>query len=256
MRKRLAILSVLTVIIVGVLFLFPVQIFAQPMIGDPGEGYVQLSVDPGAAGEDTEFTLKFDEPSATVAVSQFDNVTLDYYFAIFKFNGTWEELMNKADPEDFIIYDKMGIAHPPDKIEISRDLSEGHYFGFLEAGGALDLVENATTAQVLADGEDYSNWDKVKFSIEEEKEEVFTRTMPMTCYQVWVNSDNKFEMVFWYPYRDNNWVKIYDMSGKEVYSVDMPLDDPHIIVDLPNGMYTVKTFNDQTEPLQTFIIGK
>jgi len=85
---------------------------------------------------------------------------------------------------------------------------------------------------------------------------VWTRTMPMTCYQVWVNSDNMFEMVFWYPYADNNWVKIYDMSGKEVYSVDMPLDNPHIIVDLPNGMYTVKTFNDQPEPLQTFVIGK
>jgi hypothetical protein len=87
-------------------------------------------------------------------------------------------------------------------------------------------------------------------------EEGFIRTMPMTCYQVWVNADNKFEFVFWYPYADNNWVKIYDMSGKEVYSVDMPLDDPHIIVDLPNGMYTVKTFNDQPEPLQTFVIGK
>jgi hypothetical protein len=89
-----------------------------------------------------------------------------------------------------------------------------------------------------------------------EAEPIFIRTMPMTCYQVWINSDNKFEMVFWYPYADNNWVKIYDMSGKQVYSVDMPLDDPHIIVDLPNGMYTVKTFNDQPEPLQTFIIGK
>jgi hypothetical protein len=97
---------------------------------------------------------------------------------------------------------------------------------------------------------------KAPGSTKEAVEEGFIRTMPMTCYQVWVNSDNKFEMVFWYPYADNNWVKIYDMSGKEVYSVDMPLDDPHIIVDLPNGMYTVKTFNDQPEPLQTFIIGK
>jgi hypothetical protein len=81
--------------------------------------------------------------------------------------------------------------------------------------------------------------------------------MPMTCYQVWVNTDNKFEFVFWYPYRDNNWVKIYDMSGKEVYSIDMPLDNPHIIIDLLNGMYTVKTFNDDPAiPLQTFIIAK
>ena len=84
----------------------------------------------------------------------------------------------------------------------------------------------------------------------------WVRTMPMTCWQVWVNEDNKFEMVFWYPYRDNNWVKIYDMSGKEVYSIDMPCDNPQFEVSLPNGMYTVKTFNDQPEPLQTFVIGK
>jgi len=90
-----------------------------------------------------------------------------------------------------------------------------------------------------------------------EVEPVWIRTMVMTCYQVWVNSDNKFEMVFWYPYRDNNWVKIYDMSGKEVYSINMPLDYPHIVVDLPNGMYTVKTFTiGRTDPIQTFLVGK
>ena len=81
--------------------------------------------------------------------------------------------------------------------------------------------------------------------------------MPMTCYQVWINEDNNFQFVFWYPYRDNNWVKIYDMSGKEVFSIDMPIDNPNLIVDLPDGFYTVKTFNlDPTTPIQTFIIGK
>ena len=87
-------------------------------------------------------------------------------------------------------------------------------------------------------------------------EPVWIRDREMTCYRVWTNSDNKFEMVFWWPYSDNNWVKIYDMYGKEVYSRDIPYDNPHIVVDLPDGMYTVKTFHDQPEPLQTFIIGK
>ncbi len=37
----------------------------------------------------------------------------------------------------------------------------------------------------------------------------------------------------------------------------MPYDDPHLIVDLPDGMYTVKTFNVGTStPIQTFVIGK
>jgi hypothetical protein len=86
---------------------------------------------------------------------------------------------------------------------------------------------------------------------------VWVRTQEMTCKQVWVNEDNKFQFSFIYPYRDNNWVKIYDMSGKEVYSIDMPYDNPNIIVDLPNGTYTVKTFTvGSTEPIQTFVIGK
>ena len=78
----------------------------------------------------------------------------------------------------------------------------------------------------------------------------------MTCKRVWVNEDNKFQFSFIYPYRDKNWVKIYDSSGKEVYSIDMPYDNPRIIVDLPDGQYTVKTFNDQPEPIQEFVIGK
>ena len=76
-------------------------------------------------------------------------------------------------------------------------------------------------------------------------EPVWIRDREMTCKQIWINEDNKFQFSFIYPYRDNNWVKIYDMSGKLVYEVDMPLDNPNIIVDLPDGMYTVKTFHDQ-----------
>ena len=51
-------------------------------------------------------------------------------------------------------------------------------------------------------------------------------------------------------------VRIYDASGKMAYEIDMPYDNPNLIVDLPDGMYTVKTFHDQPEPLQEFIIGK
>jgi hypothetical protein len=86
-------------------------------------------------------------------------------------------------------------------------------------------------------------------------EPVWVRDREMTCKRVWIE-DGKFRFSFIYPYADNNWVKIYDMTGKLVYEVDMPYDNPNIIVDLPDGMYTVKTFNDQPEPIQTFIIGK
>jgi hypothetical protein len=83
------------------------------------------------------------------------------------------------------------------------------------------------------------------------------RTSELVCQRVWVNEKGNFQFVFWYAYRDNNWVKIYDMSGKEVYSINMPYDNPQFEVSLPNGMYTVKTFSiDQVTPIQTFIIGK
>jgi hypothetical protein len=85
----------------------------------------------------------------------------------------------------------------------------------------------------------------------------WVRTMPMTCSRVWINEDNNFQFVFQYPYRNNNWVRIYDAGGKMVYEIDMPYDDPNLIVNLPDGMYTVKTFTvGSTEPIQTFVIGK
>ena len=91
----------------------------------------------------------------------------------------------------------------------------------------------------------------------EPEPEVWVRTMPMTCWQVWINENNNFEFIFWYPYKDNNWVRIYDMEGNMVYEVDVPLEDPHIIVDLPDGMYAVKVFwLDPEKPTQEFIIGK
>ncbi len=91
----------------------------------------------------------------------------------------------------------------------------------------------------------------------EEQVPVWIRNVDMTCYQVWMNTDNAFEFVFWWEYADNNWVKIYDMSGNEVFSIDMPYGDAHFAADLPDGMYTVKTFhNDMSTPLQEFVIGK
>ena len=65
-----------------------------------------------------------------------------------------------------------------------------------------------------------------------------------------------FEMVFLYPYADNNWVRIYDMDGNLVYEVDGPISDPHIVVDLPDGMYIVRTFHAAGHIIQEFLIGK
>jgi len=47
------------------------------------------------------------------------------------------------------------------------------------------------------------------------------------------------------------------MENKLVYELDFPNGTPRFEVDLPDGMYTVKTFHDNFEtPIQEFIIGK
>lgn len=89
----------------------------------------------------------------------------------------------------------------------------------------------------------------------EEEEPAWVRTMPMTCWQVWINDDNNFQFIFWYPYMDENIVRIYDMEGNIVFETDLPVHDPNLIVDLPDGMYMVKTFHGLV-PLQEFMIGK
>jgi hypothetical protein len=88
----------------------------------------------------------------------------------------------------------------------------------------------------------------------------WVRLMPMTCYRVWINADNNFQFLFWYPYKNNNWVKIYAMNeegtaGEEVFKVDMPYSNPNLIVDLPDGMYIVKTYHSD-KMIQEFVIGK
>jgi len=83
----------------------------------------------------------------------------------------------------------------------------------------------------------------------------WVRTMPMTVWQVFINEDNDFQFIFWYPYKDNNWVRIYDMEDNLVHETDLPINDPNLIVDLPDGFYMVKTFHGLV-PLQEFLIGK
>ena len=86
-----------------------------------------------------------------------------------------------------------------------------------------------------------------------QEEPAGVRTHPMTVWQIFINEDNDFQFIFWYLYSDNNLVKIYDMAENLVFEVDLP--NPNLIVDLPDGMYTVKTFHGSV-PLQEFIIGK
>jgi hypothetical protein len=88
------------------------------------------------------------------------------------------------------------------------------------------------------------------------EEPIITRNYDMTCWQVWINKDNNFEFIFWWTYFNNNWVQILDMNGNLVWEIDFPKDEPHFEVDLPDGMYKVKTFHEAGHILQEFYIGK
>ena len=138
-------------------------------------------------------------------------------------------------------------------------LSSGWYWSSSEYGADLAWEILFSGYNITWSGKFYN--DNVRpiraFTVGTAAEPVWVRTMPMTCYQVWINEDNNFQFIFWYPYKNNNFVKIYDMEGNMVFETDLPYHDPNLIVDLPDGMYMVKTFNDDPEtPLQEFMIGK
>ena len=82
------------------------------------------------------------------------------------------------------------------------------------------------------------------------------RTMPMTCWQVFINEDNNFEFIFWWEYKNNNWIQIFDMKDNLVFEIDMEKGNTHFIVDLPDGIYKVQTFHEAGKILQEFLIGK
>ena len=82
------------------------------------------------------------------------------------------------------------------------------------------------------------------------------RTHEMTCWQIYVNEEGNFEFIFWWEYANNNWVSIYDSQGNLVYRESFPYGEPIVEVNLPDGMYTVKTFHEEGNILQEFVIGK
>ena len=90
----------------------------------------------------------------------------------------------------------------------------------------------------------------------EPEPEVWVRDHDMTCWQVWINKDNNFEFVFWWEYKNNNWVQIFDMKDNLVFEIDMEKGKAHFVADLPDGMYKVQTFHEGGKILQEFIIGK
>lgn len=141
----------------------------------------------------------------------------------------------------------------------TADITKAYVFKF---SGWIGVDSKSTSYQVrparsFIGMKEVSDTDKIKNSKAEGPTPWVRGDRDMVCYQVWVNDDGCFEFVFWYEYKDNNWVKIYDMAGNEVFSVDMAYGDASFEACIADGIYTVKTFHvDMSEPLQEFVIAK
>ena len=232
-----------------------------------GEGGGDFNVYPGPAGGITTLNLQ-----------AWNSIGIPVLIWIFKYDGTWDELLNIGDSTDgagvipFLVYGTIPtgdggeltetseglflIDSSPWSTSVQVTLQAGHYIAVV-----FPIVPDSDSETDESDdgGENPENFLIKEFNVSDGVsggEVPWVRTMDMTCYRVWINENDNFQFLFWYPYRDNNRVRIYDSSGKLVFETDMPYDDPNLIVSLPDGIYTVKTFHDHPEPLQTFTIGK
>ena len=123
------------------------------------------------------------------------------------------------------------------------------YYEFSESG-------HDTLTYTMDDTEYTVDYDWSMEGWEEITRQPVRRVNDMTCYQINITEDNKFELVFWYEYENNNWITIYDTDGNLVYRKDFSYGQPTVIIDLPDGTYTVKTFHEEGKILQEFVIGK
>ncbi len=186
----------------------------------------------------------------------------DYTFNPSK-NGTYSiEVVNTIPGIDtalFLYEDSFNSADPTANLIAADDDGGMGLYSLIKkhlAKGTQYIVVVTTYGSGVT-GHVFATISRIPAKAAEPEPEPWVRgDQKMVCSAVWINEDNMFQFSFIYPYADNNWVRIYDMNGNMVYETDMPWDNPNIIVDLPDGMYTVKTFNDQPEPLQEFVIGK
>jgi hypothetical protein len=245
--KKIISISVLIAVIILTLTAIPAVISA-----DPGTEY-SLEVSPGC---NTELRIHASEGFMGAVI-----------LWVFKFAGSWEELYeigNNSSGEgvfEYMVYgtitnetispDDEGvfIIDSDDRSRnVNLKLSPGHYFAFAIFLPMFGEQENIVREFTVSGCNE-----------EEEEDEIipWVRDVEMTCYQVWINESNNFEFVFWWEYANNNWVKIYDMQGNEVFSIDMPKGNARFEANLPDGMYTVKTFHDDmSTSIQEFVIGK
>ncbi|MFC2145081.1 hypothetical protein ACFLQQ_02000 [Actinomycetota bacterium] len=239
-NKSFRFFTLLTVIMLSSVFLLPSMLFA-----DSGSGSVTYE----ASG------LPADGISASIE---------------FTFDVTSVPKCSKTATLDILV-DDVDYPSQIDEVYFIETDSTEHYLGIVTIYSGwfsfdidVDWIKEGTnTVRYEIDPASwYTYIDDSNLTIdysckaEPEVEPVWVRDVDMTCYQVWVNEDGCFEFVFWWEYENNNWVKIYDMAGNGVFSIDMTKGKANFVACLPDGMYKVQTFHEAGHILQEFMIGK
>jgi hypothetical protein len=218
--------TIIFITCIAILLCMPLQIFANG-----GIGTYDHKLSAGQAGENTKI--------------EFWGTGYNGYFKILNLYND-----NTSEQIDSIL--TIDVNEDPWDLEINNILPAGRYYYNIIIADDYDIMNSEVYAipPILVDETYYFN-----ISAEEVPVETWVRTMPMSCWQIWINEDNNFQFIFWYPYENKNYIRIYDMEDKLVYDGEILHNDPNLIVNLPDGSYTVRTYYDQ-EMLQEFVIGK
>ncbi|MCJ7472988.1 MAG: T9SS type A sorting domain-containing protein [Actinobacteria bacterium] len=265
-KTSIALLVIFIINILLLLFIKPLNIYADSYdIGDtgPGGGTVFYSLPNGQCKE----AITYDDNTYDWydAVDACDLASIggydDWYLPeMIELGEVWFKLYNK------------GLGNFSDRFYWSADESDANNAqAILFYGGAAFFVpsvdkNSSSTSLTIPPDTIYGYYiiavrsfmgDPQNTVVETtETEDVWVRNHEMTCYQVWINEDNNFEFVFWWEYANNNHVQIYDMAGNLVWETDFSKGQSHFVAELPDGMYTVKTFHEYGHILQEFVIGK
>jgi hypothetical protein len=266
MKRKIFIFPVLILaIIISVMFMYSANLFAKPSIISFNGNYYEMVYSTanwtGAKAIAESMTHNGLKGHLVTITSEDES---KFISANFSFNDTiWIGAFQKDNSFStdsgwsWVTGEKWKYenwAGTPEPNDGGPDYFEDNYENYVELfqDGAWNDAAGFYSKQFIVE------YDK-KPTIKKEasQPQSWVRDHEMQCWQVWINGANQFEFLFFWPYYSNNWIKIYDTQGNEVFSIDMPKGDPHFTADLPDGMYTVKTFHDGFEkPLQEFVIGK
>lgn len=228
-----------------VLFIFPAAVYADT---------VNITNDAGVVMG--TFTKEVSPDTVVVG----EEVELTYTYTVT--NTTNRPLINVVIADPGFLYIKIGFVRIGDSAKVTKTKTVtpntlGKLTNTATVTGGIKMHYEAiatATVNVVANGNGNGNEEPTEPIVEPKF--VSGRTHDLTCWQIYVNEDRNFEFIFWYEYANNNWVSIYDMEGSLVYIVDFPHGKPVVVVDLPDGMYIVRTFHAEGKVLQEFVIGK